>query len=219
MKHLAGALFLFLFLSPRVSGQHMQVANPIIIPESPKAGDSVFVRLRSMTTSVTVSNGYVQQRIADSFNIHHCVRGFILLAVKSYDDTLFLGVLDTGNYVVHFTMYATSRGDTCEYLIPHDSTTYFKVSPATSLVSYSIDEFRVYPNPSHGELNLTGIKSTLGVVTLSIYQVDGKRVHSQELPLSGGTDAKLKLEGFPNGLYFLELQDGVNRRRMKVVIK
>ena len=33
MKHLAGLLFLFLFLSPRVSGQHMQVANPIIIPD------------------------------------------------------------------------------------------------------------------------------------------------------------------------------------------
>lgn len=182
-----------LFSLHDTNGQHMQVANPIIIPQNPEAGDSVFVCLRSWTSSITMSHGYVTNRIADSFEIYHCVHGFILTAIKDYNDTLFLGVLDTGTYVVHFTIYATSRGDTCEYLDPKDSTTTFKVNPPTGILFNPHPPLILYPNPARDVIKISGIGSR------SVTQVNC-------IPFIGGRCSKVKFE-FRDDVMQIDVKD------------
>lgn len=200
------------------NGQFMKVFNPIIIPAAPQAGDSVFVRLQSWTSSVTTSSGYVTQRIVDSFDIYHCVRGFILTAIINYDDTVFLGVLDTGTYAVHFTMYATSRGDTCEYLDPKDSTTYFHVGRVTGLISDSPFQLDIYPNPANEFLYISGRNWDCRDCEVTCFSISGGRIANLTMEHNQGVK-QINVGKLLSGYYVLVIKDGNRVYRNPIWIK
>lgn len=70
----------------------------------------------------------------------------------------------------------------------------------------SIENMKVYPNPSNGIFNLviTG-ETKQSISIIEIYNVLGKKVYSTPLNLSHVGDFKINLSGQPNGIYLCRI--------------
>lgn len=166
----------FSILSFWVNAQTKQIAKPIIIPEHPTVVDSVYVFLQSATSGLTTSFGYETRVKGDSIFIHHCVKGGVMTEPRIYQDTLNLGLLTEGEYILRFTVYSSSRGDTCDYKDPIDSSVTFQVTLNTSGSNIKPQKGnRLYPNPTNGKQ----------ILELNIAHADGDEMHIAIHDLTG----------------------------------
>ena len=72
-------------------------------------------------------------------------------------------------------------------------------NPPTGLLNNKENKLNVFPNPSNGLLN---ISSNHEITSLTIYDVLGKKVFSQN---TNNLNLRLNIEHFINGVYFLKL--------------
>ncbi len=68
------------------------------------------------------------------------------------------------------------------------------------------NKFIIYPNPSNGEINIQS-KFDLGNVTVSIFDINGRKVFNQEIELHH--TANLNASGLKTGIYLMQI-DGPN---------
>lgn len=212
-------LFLLSIWSFQSIAQTTQIANPIIIPPAPQAGDSVFVRLRSATSGFTFSFGYSLQRSNDSFDIFFCVRQTPVPEPRIYDDTLFLGLLDTGEYWVRFTIYETDRSDSCTYVNPIDSVTVFKVSLATGIRNNpEFQGLAIYPNPCKDYFYINRVESD-GAASVTLYNQIGQAVFNRRYGEEEANRIKMEVSKLEMGIYIVEMVSdrAVIRRKLEIV--
>ena len=63
---------------------------------------------------------------------------------------------------------------------------------------------RIYPNPVADVLN---IESTVVIDKITIYDVNGRRINT----LKNNNDSTINVGDLSNGVYFLEIQSGINK--------
>lgn len=214
-----GFSIICLFCGNWALAQTTQIENPIIIPPVPQLGDSVFVRLRSATSGYTFSFGYVLRRSNDSFDISHCVRQTPVPEPRVFDDTVFLGVLDTGVYTIKFTIYETDNSDSCTYINPLDSTTVFKVSlPNGIQIGSRLQRLTVYPNPCKDYLYVEIAQSDYPT-SITLYNQLGLAVSEWRFGSGESNGFKLEVSKLVMGIYFIEVVSdrAIVRRKIEIV--
>jgi hypothetical protein len=72
----------------------------------------------------------------------------------------------------------------------------------------------VYPNPISNELSIDLGHEVYELTKVVIYAVDGKAVYSSQLQ---SRLSKLTVPHLAQGAYFVELQSGDNRKRVKLI--
>lgn len=210
-------ILLIALLSLQVQAQFKQIRNPIVIPSEPHLGDSVFVRLQSWTSAFTYSSGYFVEHIRDSFEIYHCVRNTPNPEIRVYDDTLFLGVLDTGDYIVHFSIYESARLDTCEFHYPLDSVTRFTVTLPTGVKNLEEGQLRCYPNPTDGKLFIVFGDLNQEIPKFKVFDSRAINVKRGNLCLDQSGTGLIDFYELPKGLYIVQIQIGYEIYYGKVV--
>jgi hypothetical protein len=79
---------------------------------------------------------------------------------------------------------------------------------------------RVYPNPVTDLLRVEYISAAGGPLAYGIYDISGLLVRSGTWYAKRGTNSdEIALGHLQAGLYILELQDGVDKRRLKITRK
>jgi PKD repeat protein len=94
---------------------------------------------------------------------------------------------------------------------------FIYADPCTGIDETNINDFKVYPNPTTGELNL--VLNHIGVVTIDVLNILGKSVYNQELMSNGESSFNVDISGFEDGLYFVKVQMGDNTlvRKIKLI--
>lgn len=87
-------------------------------------------------------------------------------------------------------------------------------SPSITVGESKVD-FMVYPNPAHPNHGLVVVNNTGRSAELSIYSIDGRLLHSQTM----AAGQEIVTEPMPQGVYVLQLNDGLETRVEKVVIQ
>lgn len=82
----------------------------------------------------------------------------------------------------------------------------------SSANEYQYNSHAAYPNPTEGMLNLYSDYSG----SIEILDLSGKLVKTQAI--KKGTN-NLNLEGFPSGLYYLKVEDGITVSYQKIILK
>jgi len=83
----------------------------------------------------------------------------------------------------------------------------------------SLANIKVYPNPSHGMLNIEWISENPEILNINMYNVTGMKVHTESIRTSGVETLRIVTGKISPGLYTLELKGETTVARTKVVIK
>ncbi len=100
-----------------------------------------------------------------------------------------------------FGLYSTGISPECDYLV--------------SVPEYSAEQFKVFPNPCQGVLNIHTPEELTGA-ELSVYNNMGKRVAYKT---SLGSQATIDLSGLPQGIYCISIKMGNYFANQLIVLK
>jgi len=80
----------------------------------------------------------------------------------------------------------------------------------------SFNNFSIYPNPSNGNINITS-KLDKGASTVSIFDINGRKVFSQDVSMSGTVN--IQAVGLKTGIYIMEIRGDDYTHNAKLIIK
>lgn len=89
--------------------------------------------------------------------------------------------------------------------------------PALSTDKFDTQEFKLFPNPARDIVNLKFNKFTSKRVNVAIYDVQGKRILTSSKDVLNNL-SKLDVSTLKTGIYFLEVNDGINSIVKKLAI-
>lgn len=76
----------------------------------------------------------------------------------------------------------------------------------------------VYPNPTQNDIEINYVSTKEIDLTTKVFDISGKEVLNQKQQTNLGTDKFiLPTSGFEAGIYFIELNDGVNSKKIKFI--
>lgn len=82
------------------------------------------------------------------------------------------------------------------------------------------DNMNFYPNPNNGKFHLTFKLSNTGNTEVSIFNMEGKSVYSEELKnFSGNYDKEMDISANPKGTYFVKVKQGEHAQLKKIVME
>ena len=77
---------------------------------------------------------------------------------------------------------------------------------------------RVVPNPNTGKFQLQLSESLTSETAIQLYDLNGRVVYEQALPLSSQTHWEIKTTNLPTGVYFLRLSNSKQSQTHRVLI-
>ncbi len=101
----------------------------------------------------------------------------------------------------------------------------FKVFETEALYPMSVTEFgtnsmlNVYPNPTTGSLNVSLSNTQSGTYSISIQNVVGQTIFSKSFDSNGSLETVIDLNDTDAGVYFLNINNGVNEISKKIVVE
>jgi len=87
----------------------------------------------------------------------------------------------------------------------------FKASPPPAVSESTMEKVKFYPNPVSNNLNITNLNNT----NIEIYNLVGQRIVQYE-NISG--DFTIEMKEYPDGIYFVKLQNGKSVRTEKIKV-
>ncbi len=141
--------------------------------------------------------------------------------------------LDAG---LGFSSYKWSTGETSRKIMADNSQNYWvevkdnngcTASDTINIIFTSISEIsklsttlKLYPNPSGGIIDLSFSMDADRPINLKIFNHGGQLIHQEQVITSGGRhQQKINFQGYPRGIYLLNISDGVNAATTKFILK
>ncbi|WMX15763.1 PKD domain-containing protein [Aureispira sp. CCB-E] len=126
---------------------------------------------------------------------------------------------DSGCYIIRLTVTDACGSDTDTLRVPvdvPDSVCTVAINTiASSLNGIDLD---IIPNPNSGTFLLQLSEPLQEKTEVQLYDLNGRIVHTQELPLSTQTNWKIQVEDLPTGVYFLRLLNPKQSQTHRVLI-
>lgn len=117
------------------------------------------------------------------------------------------------------------------FIISHNRNTEFQPvirwNLATLPIQTSVEEidnsknqvFDVVPNPSNGEIKINLMVEETATYRLNVRNLLGQVVYTDEITVNGQLSQRLDLSDLEKGLYFITLENAVERLQKKVILK
>ncbi len=94
------------------------------------------------------------------------------------------------------------------------------VSNTTELYDNLFDKnIAVYPNPANSELNIQFSEELKGIFTLSILNIEGKLINSQQVITDENRSAKFDVSDYKKGVYHLRMEGQDHTLTKKIIIQ
>ncbi len=93
------------------------------------------------------------------------------------------------------------------------------ISSGTNDIGNSENQFKVYPNPTGGKVNFTLDNLNAGEYTMTIYNMLGQKVYSNNIKIEGQYSSSLDLSGFGKGVYLFTLNGNGENLKKKIVVE
>ncbi|MBI3240104.1 MAG: T9SS type A sorting domain-containing protein [Flavobacteriia bacterium] len=167
-----------------------------VLPQNPNVSDNI----RIATLVATPNNGaFIQHQCPwenDTLVVEACYYSGLLTVVTEMYDTIDVGTIADGNYVLEFRAFTSSDLNSCIITDSQTLFTSFSVTEFVGVVPIENPSSMIYPNPSKDWVTLLPVSE--GSV-IYVYSLDGKPVNVFQL-LSNGK-ITLDLTGLSAGLY------------------
>jgi hypothetical protein len=178
---------------------NLVAGDTIII--SGRVGNQPFLNIDTMILTTNLAAGATLLRIFSDEQTAYYTNVLTVLNDSTYEGTI-CGKVE---YVSKYT--TTIPPDKCTklHLIKEQPS-----QPGIDAVMESVmEKVKIYPNPVSSDLHITNLKNT----NVEIYNVVGQRVTHIE-NVSG--DLSIDMKVFPEGIYFIKMQNGKTSRTEKV---
>ncbi|MDH4472514.1 MAG: hypothetical protein QE487_07880 [Fluviicola sp.] len=167
-----------------------------ILPQNPNAADNIQVA----TLVATPNNGaFINHQFHwenDTLVVEACYYSGFLTVITEIYDTIDIGQIPEGDYVLEFVASTSIYEDSCVISESQSFTTTFSVSEVLGLLPNESGQSILYPNPAKEWATLTGgsEKTIVGV-----YSLEGKKV---DVPCENSGDyIVLDLRSLSAGMY------------------
>jgi hypothetical protein len=93
------------------------------------------------------------------------------------------------------------------------------VEGALSINESTFENFAVWPNPSNGSINLSLNPSSNGNIQVSLYDIKGSRVYTEEFKSNGNIfEQSIDFNTLNAGMYFIKVSsDGINKTNKLII--
>lgn len=167
-----------------------------ILPQNPNAADNIQVA----TLVATPNNGALINHQFhwenDTLVVEACYYDGFLTVITEIYDTIDIGQVPEGDYVLEFVASTSIYEDSCVVSESQSYTTTFSVSEVLGLLPNETWQSILFPNPAKEWVTLTGVSEKS---TISVYGLDGKRV---EVPYTFSGDVSVfDLRALSAGMY------------------
>lgn len=166
-------------------------------PNSPSIFDSVKIIVDAVTPNLGGRIGVSYNRTVDTFNIQGCYFDGVATQPLEIIDTLNVGKLPVGTYIVNFTGYLSNRNDSCVRTISKYISDTFKVSETNGINYLPENKFTISPNPATTSLYIT--------TTEKNYQVEIYDLTGRTYPTTLSKD-QIDISTLTAGIYLLRLK-------------
>jgi len=189
-----------------------------------KAGDTITVRGRIGSTGNTYfpkndSNKYFYELAKDlaagdtitiymsqGAGFYEKMDDYSNLWAEIYADSAYS--LDICGQVLYATGYTITSATISQTQLCAKSY-FFKSRLKVSLTEPMMDKVKFYPNPVSSDLKITNLKD----MSVEVYNIVGQQIIRHE-NVSG--DISIAMENYPDGIYFVKLQNGKSVRTEKI---
>lgn len=167
-----------------------------ILPQNANAADNIQVA----TLVATPNNGaFINHQFHwenDRLVVEACYYDGLLTVITEIYDTIDIGQVPEGDYVLEFVASTSIYEDSCVIGESQSYTTTFSVSEVVGLEPNQSRHSILFPNPANEWVTLTGVSEKS---TIIVYGLDGKQV---EVPHTfSGDDTVLDLRSLSSGMY------------------
>lgn len=201
-------LFIFCFMAKSGIAQRAGYPDSIrILPDNPQSGDTIRIALHTyLNTSEPIA--WVDHQVnPGEIDIQGCFPVSVFGVGSYFSDTLIIGSLPAGNYLLHYTYYTSLSKDSCVRIDSADTSFTFKVSPPTVIRLPNRDNaIEIYPNPTTETL-LIRTDKRIAIRWVSIRDMQGRLVREYAHLESGSLD----VSELPQGMYLLYLDTDKGR--------
>lgn len=91
------------------------------------------------------------------------------------------------------------------------------ITDVEDITNNTLKDFRVYPNPATSELYIATRLSVKTHITVSCYDLMGKRVYQENMQAGNGIAGKIDMQAFPAGAYLIRISSDKGYQVVKVV--
>jgi hypothetical protein len=175
-----------------------------VLPQNPNVSDDI----RIATLVATPNDGaFIQHQFYwenDTLVVEACYYSGFLAVVTEIYDTIAVGSIADGNYVLEFRAFTSSDLNSCVITNSQTHFTPFSVTELVGVIPIELPSLTIYPNPSKDWVTLSPVSEESEI---RVYSLDGKPVEVFQL-LSNGK-ITMDLTSLSAGLYqVLEYNNG-----------
>jgi PKD repeat protein len=127
--------------------------------------------------------------------------------------------IDSGCYIIRLTVTDACGSDSDTLRVAVDvPDSICTISVNTIASSLEGVNWSIVPNPNTGRFQLQLSESLKAQTIVQLYDLNGRVVHEQELPLSAQTNWEIQTKNLPTGVYFLRLLNDKQSETHRVLI-
>jgi hypothetical protein len=170
------------------------------IPAFPTINDSVKIIIDAVTPGLGGKIGTNYSFASDTINVEGCYYDGIAAQPLEIIDTINIGILPLGTYIINFTGYLSNRIDSCVRIDGKSISDTFKVSEISNIIDAERNYFAVNisPNPVIEKLRISTNQMNYEV---EIYDLSG-RIFAKNV-----SNEQIDVSNLPIGIYFLRFRN------------
>ena len=182
--------------------------GPVVILVEPVISTSVKVIFDedvNPTTAEDVSNYVINNNVVVESALQHAFdKSLVFLTVSAMEDN---------SYVVSISNVEDESGNV---MVTQD----FEFSWVGLNELFDGNKVDLYPNPTDNQLNIEFFVNESSDIEINIVDVSGRIILQNQFSTIQGTNAtQLDLSGVSKGVYFLNITEGNNSKRYKIIVK
>jgi hypothetical protein len=155
---------------------------------------------------IEITNGDFVEFIFENINLPDIIsdeensQGFVAFKIKPKSDAV-VGDTFTGFADIYFDFNAPIRTNTA----------FTEIVENLSTPSFNTLDFRIFPNPTEGLLN---IQSNSTIDSIEVSDIRGRKLLTKRF---SKTDVEIDLSALENGIYFIKIQSGNSTETKKII--
>lgn len=193
-------LFIFTVLFAPGRSQTAYLFTPTIIPEYPTSADVVKIVTRVTTPQLAFAIDPTTFSIIQNLkeiDISACYYLSVAMAIGDYKDTLVIGQLAPGTYLIKQKFYTSSKVQICQPFDTNSVNLNFVVTTTTGFKENQKNAVKIFPNPANDRVYI----ENSGFEKVTIYSAEGRVLKAMDLKGKTEIDISVLCEG----LYFMRL--------------
>jgi len=141
----------------------------------------------------------------------------------TYLTTLATAVPNNGSTSISIPNVSSS---TCRLMIKPTGNIYYAINSEEFAITavannpdFTFDNFALYPNPSEGNFTIKFNSTATNNIEININDIRGRQVFSNTYNNYGFFNENIQLKNIQNGIYLININDGINNMTRKIMIK